>query len=229
MELRQFTYLFLIVVLLLLTLLAGPKKNARLRGIIKYMVPAVLFSVAIYIMWDNRFAEIGIWSFNPGFITGINLWGLPLEEWLFLIAVSFVSLIVYDRSKFNFSNIEKNNILLAVSLILLAVFVTTAFLSRQKLYPFFTFFLLSVYFGYTIFRNRFKKHYTTFYITYLIIIIPVFVIKVILTALPVISYNMSAIIGVHIFNVPVEDFGYFFLLILMNITIFEYLYERRFF
>ncbi len=207
----------------------GPNKMARLKNNFKYMVPAIFFSFIVYLMWSNRFAEIGIWSFNPDYLMGINLWSLPLEEWLFLIVVSFVTIVVYDRVKMRFPTVQNPNLFLAISLILLTFFALAAFFTRQKLYPFFTFFLLSVYFGYTIFRNRFKKHYAEFYITYLIVIIPIFIVKTILTALPVLSYNNSGFLDVLIFTVPVEDFAYYFLLILMNITIFEYLNERRFY
>lgn len=193
------------------------------------MFPGILFTVAIYIMWATRFNQIGIYSFNPEFITGIRFWDLPVEEWIFLFVVSFVSIQVYEWVKIRFATFEKPNVFLAVSLVLLVLFGLIAFLFRQKLFSFFTFFLLTVYFGYTIFRNRFKKHYTKFYITYFIIIIPILVVKGILTWLPVITYNNSVTLGVRMFNIPVEDFGYFFLLLLMSISIFEYLNERRLF
>jgi len=229
MEFKQFTYLILSLALLLLLTLTGPNKTARFRDTFKYMLPGILFSFAIYIIWGTRFNQIGIYTFNPEYITGINLWNLPIEEWIFLFVVSFVSLQMYNWVKIKFASFEKPNVFLAVSLVLLIIFGLTAYFFRQRLYAFFTFFLLSVYFGYTIFRNRFKKHYTKFYITYFIVLIPVLLVKGILTALPVVTYNNSVTIGVQLFNIPLEDFGYFFLLLLMNISIFEYLNERRFF
>ncbi len=229
MEFQQLTYLFISVILLAIIPVTGPNKKTRLGGVVKYMVPAILFSVAIYIMWGARFYQSGIWTFNRAYITGINIWNLPIEKWIFLLVVSFVSLAVYEWAKIRFSSFEKPNFFLALSLILLFVFILTAFFFRQKLYPFFTFFLLSVYFGYTIFRNRFKKHYSKFYLTYLIIIVPVLIIKGLLISLPVIFYENSATLGIRLFNIPIEEFGYFFLLILMNISIFEYLNERRLF
>lgn len=227
MEFKQFTYLVLSVALLPLLLLTGPNKMSRLRETLKYMIPGILFSVAIYIIWGTRFNQIGVYTFNPDFITGITLWELPLENWIFLFVVSLVSLQVYNWVKIRFTAFEKPNLFLAVSLILVVVFGLSAYIFRQKLYSFFTFFLLSVYFAYTIFRNRFKKHYTKFYVTYFVVIIPVILVKGILTSLPVISYNPAATIGVSIVRIPVEDLAYFFLLLLMNISIFEYLNERR--
>lgn len=229
MEFKQFTYLILSVALLALLPLTGPNKLARLRESLKYMIPGILFTVAIYIIWGTRFNQIGVYSFNPEYTTGITLWDLPMENWIFLFVVSFISLQVYSWVKIRFAAFEKPNVFLAVSLVLAVIFGIITFFYRQRLYSFFTFFLLTVYFGYTIFRNRFKKHYTKFYITYFIVIIPVLVIKGILTSLPVITYNNSVTLGVRIFSIPMEDLGYFFLLLLMNISIFEYINERRLF
>jgi hypothetical protein len=36
-------------------------------------------------------------------------------------------------------------------------------------------------------------------------------------------------LGISLINMPVEEFGYFFLLLLINTTIYEYLRERRLF
>lgn len=229
MEFKQFTYFSIVFALALLPLIPVLFKQANLRSKIKYVVPAILFSCSIFIIWDIRFTEIGIWSFNPDYITGVSLWNLPIEEWLFFVILSFDFFVVYEWVKIKFSQFEKPNLFLSISLVLLAIFALVAFFSRQKLYTFFTFFLLTVYFGYTIFRNSFKKHYTKFYITYLICLIPLLIIKQILTVLPAVRYNNSHIFGVRIFSVPIEDLGYFFLLMLMNITIFEYLNERRFY
>jgi lycopene cyclase domain-containing protein len=117
----------------------------------------------------------------------------------------------------------------AVSLVLLVVFGVLAWFSRKQLYPFFTFFLLTVYFGYTIFRNRFKQHLTKFYLAFAISVIPFFILRTITTSLPVISFNAGHTAGVLLLNMPVEDFGYFFLLFLMNVTIYEYLKERKYY
>jgi lycopene cyclase domain-containing protein len=89
--------------------------------------------------------------------------------------------------------------------------------------------LLTIYLGYTIFRNRFKHHLTSFYLGFAIAVIPFFILKATLFTLPVIIADPNYMMGVSLVNMPVEEFGYFFLLILMNATIYEYLRERRLF
>src|SRR5690606_19813920 len=118
---------------------------------------------------------------------------------------------------------DKPNLAIAVSLLLLILFAVIAYTARQHLYSFFTFFLLTIYFGYTLFRNKFKPHYTKFYLTWLISLLPFLIIDGILTGLPIVEYNDIHTLGIRIFTIPVEDFFYLFLLLFINITIYEYM------
>lgn len=191
------------------------------------MLPAMLFTGAIFIIWDLRFEEHAIWRFNPEFLIGKNILNLPIEEWLFFLAVPYLGIYIYEFIKHRFYDFERPNIFLAISLLLLLLCGILAYSTRQKLYSFFTFFLLTIYLGYTIFRNRFKKHYTKFYLAYFVLLVPFILISGILTALPIIEYNPLHNLGIRLYTIPVENFAYLFLLLLMNITIYEYLKERR--
>ena len=190
-------------------------------------MPAILFSGAIYIIWDLRFEEKSIWVFNHEFLTGINILNLPLEEWIYFFIIPFLGIFIYEFVKHRFKNFEYPKVFVALSLVLLVLFGTIAYSSRQKLYPFFTFFLLTIYLGYTIFRNRFKVHFSKFYLAYFILVIPFIIINGTVTSLPVIEYNPAHILGIHLYTIPVENFASLFLLFIMNVTIYEYLKERR--
>lgn len=196
---------------------------------LKYLLPAIIFTSAIFILWDVRFTQLNIWSFNSEFITGLTILNLPIGEWLFFFAVPYFSMLIYETLKIKLNRFEQANLFLAFSLVLLVLLGLIAWFSRQKLFTFFTFFLLTIYFGYTIFRNRFKPYFIKFYLAYFIALIPFFIIRVIQTELPILIYNSAQIIGNRIINVPIENLGYFFLLFLMNVTIFEYLKERQFY
>jgi lycopene cyclase domain-containing protein len=229
MEIKQWIYTFLLLGFLLIPLITDLKRKNLFYPNLKYLLPAILFTGAIFILWDIRFTETGIWTFNPEFLSRITILNLPAEEWLFFLAIPGFSVFIYEYVKIKFRQFEKNNFFVAVSLVLLVVFGVLAWFSRKQLYPFFTFFLLTVYFGYTIFRNRFKQHLTKFYLAFAISVIPFFILRTITTSLPVISFNAGHTAGVLILNMPVEDFGYFFLLFLMNVTIYEYLKERKYY
>lgn len=227
MEFQNFIYFLILFVVAGATLLIAIKSAGNFLAELKYMLPAIIFSGAIFVMLNIRFLKSGIISFNPAFLSGIRLLDLPIEEWLFLLVISLLSFAIYQQVKINFHHFEKPNLFMGISLVLIVVFGLTAWFSQPKPVAFFIFFLLTIYLGYTIFRNRFKHHLTRFYIALIISIVPFFLFKGILNSLPVVLYNNEYNLGIQIYGVPVEEFGYFFLLMLINVTIFEYLRDRR--
>jgi hypothetical protein len=60
-------------------------------------------------------------------------------------------------------------------------------------------------------------------------IIPFFVLRAAVFSAPVIIPDNNYLIGTSLMNMPVEEFAFLFLLMLINITIYEYLRERRLF
>lgn len=227
MEFKSFTYLGLLLVIFIIPLALELRKPTGFFRQLKYLFPAIVFSCAIYVIWDLRFEEKAIWRFNQEYLTGINILNLPIEEWLYFPVISFLGVYIYEFVKYRFSKFEYPNTFLFFSLVLLVLFGSITYFSRQKLYPFFTFFLLSIYLAYTVFRNRFKRHYTKFYFAYFILLVPFIIINGILTALPVIEYNPVHNLGIRLYSIPIENFASLFLLFIMNVTIYEYLTERR--
>ena len=193
----------------------------------KYMFPAIIFSGAVFVMLNIRFIKSGIISFNENYLIGKSLLTLPLEEWLFLMVISFFAFSVYVLVNVRFANFDKPNLFFVISMILLLFFAFEAWMTRQKILPFFVFFLLVIYFGYTLYRKRFKSHLTKFYISWFIVAIPFFLIKVFMNNLPVILHNTEFTLGIRLINVPVEEFGYLFLLMLINVTIYENLRDNH--
>ena len=227
MEFKNYSYLILLVTSVALPLIFSFVQKIRFYSKLKYLFPAMLFSVAIFILWDLRFEERAIWRFNSEYVLGFNILNLPVEEWIYFFVASYLFVFIYEFVKFRFSTFEKPNLFLAISLGILVLSGIIAYSTRLKLYPFFTFFLLAVYLGYTIFRNRFKKHYTKFYLAFFVSLVPFTIINGILTALPIIEYNPDHYFGVRLYSIPVENYAYLFLFFLINITIYEYLKERR--
>ena len=229
MEIKNFFVLILLLVVAFIPLLFGSGNRTRIFPKFKYFIPAIIFTSTVFIIWDNRFTQIGIWNYNPAFFSGKEIFSLPWEKWLYYIVVSWVSLFVYEWVKIKFSHLKIDNVSLAISLVLLVVFGLVAFFLRDKVYTFFTFFLLAIYFGYTLFRNRFKGNLSHFYITFLLLLIPYFILSVILVKLPAISYHPEFNLQFQLLQIPVENLAGLFLLLFINITITEYLAERKFY
>lgn len=229
MDVKNLTYLLLLLAYLLIPVVLSTQKKVRFVFRLRYLFPSIIFAGAIYVMWDMRFTELGIWSFNPDYITGIQLMKVPIEEWLKFLIIPLSMVYIYEWLKIKLENFEQPNIVVALSLVIFVIAGVLAYTFRQNMFSFFTFFLLAIYLGYTIFRNRFKKHFTKFYLAYAITLFPFLIVSVILNVLPVVIYNTEHVIGISLFGVPVEKLAYLFLLLLITTTIYEYLNERQYY
>jgi len=54
---------------------------------------------AAYWTWDVLVTARGHWSFNPAYVLGLNILGMPLEEWLFFVVLVFVSIFTYEATR----------------------------------------------------------------------------------------------------------------------------------
>lgn len=229
MEFKNYIYIVSLAVVLILFLVLSigwvrvPWKK------MKYIFPSILITETLFIMFGARLAELKIIIFNDDHLINSSFMGLPAEEWLYYLIIPLFIFWVYELAKAKTSHLRPQNYYVVLSLVLLLAFIAIAYFSRRQVYTSLVFLFLSAYFGYIIFRNLFKAHYPAFYISFLISFIPYFLLDLLFTGLPVVEYNTAYMLNLKLFSVPVENIGGFFLLCLMNITIYEYLTERRFF
>lgn len=60
------------------------------------LLKAMLIVCILYWAWDVAVTARGHWSFNPDYVVGVRLLGMPVEEWLFFVVLSFVSIFTYE-------------------------------------------------------------------------------------------------------------------------------------
>jgi lycopene cyclase domain-containing protein len=188
------------------------------------LIPAIF-----YICWDIFFTAKGIWSFNDDYIIGIKFFDLPLEEILFFFIVPYCCVFIYECVRIYFPQIKNikfaDEILKSIGIILLLIAVV--FYNRWYTSWTFTFtaiFIASIY--------LFKKYFSAFnasifLASYLVMLIPFFIVNGFLTSIPVVIYNNAENLGVRLFSIPIEDTFYGMLLILMNIVIYEKLKSKK--
>lgn len=63
-----------------------------------FLVTAFLVC-GIYWVWDVVVTARGHWSFNPSYVVGWTVLGMPIEEWLFFPVIVFVSIFTYEATK----------------------------------------------------------------------------------------------------------------------------------
>ncbi len=64
------------------------------------LVSAVLIVCLVFWTWDVVATWRGHWSFNPEFVVGLRILGLPVEEWTFFLVLGYVSIFVWESVKF---------------------------------------------------------------------------------------------------------------------------------
>lgn len=229
MEFKNYTYLIILIASVAAPLALSFDKKVQYYKNLKYILPAILFTAAIFWIWDIRFTAGNVWSFNSEYVMGKAYMGLPIEEWLFFIIIPYACVFIYEVLKYYLKDYEYANPFLAFSLLLIVVFGFLAFHYRSLVYTFYTFLFSGVYLTYTVFRNRFKPFITKFYFAYFVSLVPFLIVNGILTSLPVVEYNSLAILNVRIINIPIEDFSYFFLMLLMVTTIYENLKSAKYY
>ncbi|MBK6284438.1 MAG: lycopene cyclase domain-containing protein [Draconibacterium sp.] len=90
---------------------------------------------AVYIAFDIYFTKLGVWGFNPRYLSGISLLHLPLEEWLFFIIIAYASLFLHFSIVEYFPNAKvgkKWTVRITILLFVLSIFMV--FIFHDKMY-----------------------------------------------------------------------------------------------
>lgn len=185
----------------------------------KFFLGAFLVGL-VFILWDIYFTANGIWGFNPRYLSGIEWFGLPLGEYLFFICIPFACIFSYRAlgyflgEKFHVRNH------LWISRVLALALLTVGFMSWGKWYTSTTFIALGLYLAAHGWWWK-KRYMGQFYLTYLFILIPFFLVNGVLTGSwidqEVVWYNDNHNLGFRLGTIPVEDIFYGMLLILANV------------
>lgn len=191
----------------------------------KYFFPGNILIALLFISWDILFTEIGVWGFNPDYVSGIYLFNLPMEEILFFICIPFACVFTYHCLnlffKIQWNQKTENFFVLCFSTLLLF----TGLYFHSRLYPASTFISLGILLlvlKYIVKINWLAK----LVIIYPVLLIPFFIVNGMLTGSglqqPVVWYKDSENLGIRLFTIPLEDIFYGFELILLNIFLYEY-------
>ncbi len=189
----------------------------------KYLFPAIFIPALFFIGWDIYFTRIGIWGFNPAYLSGIQLFNLPIEEVLFFFCIPYASIFIYDVVKFMGRKFDPG-VSRSISVVLIITSFLLVIFFRDRLYSAVTFFLLGLF----VFILQFSikaKFLGRFYFSYLFILIPFLIVNGLLTGSfiheEVVWYNSSENMGIRLFTIPVEDAFYGMLLLMMNAALYE--------
>jgi lycopene cyclase domain-containing protein len=219
---EKFIYLGLMVGSILFPFILSFDKKVHFYTLWKYLFPAIIITLAVFILWDTLFTRYGIWSFNMDYVLGLFILHLPVEEWLFFIIVPYASIFIYEvlaaywGKKIYFPSVAR-----WITILLGVLFILLAIVFHDRVYT-----LVASLFGLAfiviqLVTGAHKTYLSLFYVSFLVCFIPKFLVNGVLTSLPVVSYNDLENLGIRLYTIPADDFIYFFGLFIMNITLYE--------
>jgi lycopene cyclase domain-containing protein len=196
----------------------------------KYFGISTLITTSIFVAWDSIFTHIGVWGFNPKYVVGIYLFGLPLEEILFFVCIPYACIFTYEAINHFIKTDKLKNVQHLISRLLIVLLLTMGLFYINRLYTSVTFIGLAIFLAFLEFKVK-PLFMGRFYLMFVIILIPFFVVNGILTGSfieeEVVWYNNLENLGIRMGTIPFEDIFYGMLLILMNISIFEWLQSQK--
>ncbi len=188
----------------------------------KHLLPSLFTIAAIYIVCDIYLTNLGVWGFNPRYHSNIIIFNLPLEEWLFFIVVPYASIFLHESVVLYFPGLRlSRRISKTVTIFLIIALAFVVLFNTQKTYTVYIFVVLIIALLLSIFDK--SEVIRSFFLTFLIILIPFIIVNAILTGSfieeEIVWYNNSENLGIRFFTIPIEDFGYAFSLILLNLML----------
>lgn len=215
-------YLFLNIASFIIPFLYSFENKMRYIKRWKAVFSAILITATFFIIWDVFFTKIGIWSFNPRYHSGIEFFDLPIEEWLFFICIPYASLFIHFAFHHFCPKVSlTDRTVKLIYWILMLITIPILFFNLDKWYTAVNY---SVFIGIlTLTVFKIPNVLNTFFITFLIILIPFLIVNGILTGSfidePVVIYNNAENLGIRIGTIPVEDVAYAFSMLLMSLIL----------
>ena len=190
----------------------------RWRAVFSSLVITAFF----FIVWDILFTKIGVWIFNPRYHSGIEFFDLPIEEWLFFICIPYSSIFIHFAFHYFYPKVFLSDKAVRIIYWLLKIILLlTIAVHYDKWYTVVDYSLLLLVLTYTVYRV--PNVLNTFFISFLIILIPFALVNGILTGSfidePVVMYNNAENLGIRLGTIPIEDIGYAFTMILMSLVL----------
>ena len=209
----------------------------------KPLAAGILLMSAVYLPWDILFTHWGIWNFNPKFTMQSRWFLLPIEEWLFFVAVPFACVFTFECVRYFKKTAPSKRFTQITSFSVLAIStVLCVFAAFEELWYTFSATLLCS--AMLLFHIQRRSEFLGYFLfAWFILLIPFYMSNGILTGLhfydfplintsqvniteAIVRYNNQFNLGIRIWSVPLEDFFYGLAMILLVLTPYEYFREK---
>jgi lycopene cyclase domain-containing protein len=226
MERASWIYFIILGLSMLYPLAQSFERRIYMYRKMKFILPGMLTTGLIYILWDIWFTRAGIWGFNHNYTRDIYLFGLPLEEVLFFLIVPYCCLFLYEVLRFFVGRFHYHQFSKYVIYGLLLLFLGMIPFVYDRTYTLTALSFTSLMLVLQLVQKSYRTWFPGFLLTYLVSLVPFLVVNGFLTAIPVVWYNNLENMGLRIYTVPVDDFIYLMGLLLPTVNIYQILLHR---
>ncbi len=187
-------------------------------------LPAVMASVVtvgtVYVIWDVMATRRGDWAFNPDYVLGISLFGLPVEEVLFFVTIPYACLFIYDNFR---TFLPEFRLPLARMVFVIAplLLVGLAIVNIDHPYTFTVLLAWAMFFVMALLLNESLLYSGIFWGFIVFSLAPFMIVNYVLTSVPVVTYNPVAFSGIRIITIPLEDFAYSLSMLSFHVLIYQ--------
>ena len=196
----------------------------------KSLAKAILIMMAVFIPWDILFTQNGFWGFNEAYTSGYSFLDLPIEEWLFFICIPYACLFTHYSILTLFPKLSISKIAVEIIYVtLISILIVTLWYYYDRWYTLVNFLYGIIVLGLT--YNYRRQLLQTFFLTYLVILIPFFIVNGVLTGTgiedQVVWYNNAENLGLRMLTIPVEDVIYNLGMLLTVFVLTEWFEAKR--
>lgn len=210
---KSYTYLLIDILTIIVCFIASFDTRIKFNQHFGTFLKAAFITAVPFIAWDIWFTKMGVWWFNTDYTLGLNLLGLPLEEWLFFFCIPFSCVFTYfclDKF-FNLNWANKYDTFLGWATIIICLAIAISF--YDKLYPLVT---AVMAFSTMIFLQFIAKvdWIAKASFAFLLLMPGFFLVNGVLTGTglksPIVNYNPQEILNIRLLTIPIEDsvYGY---------------------
>lgn len=220
----QWTYLTIDLGALLVPFLFSFHPQLRFHREWYRLWPALLAVAAVFIAWDAAFTHMGVWSFNPRYITGMALFGLPVEEVLFFICIPYACLFTYHCFGIWRPDPWRPGMARWVAALVGLGLLITGLWHIGRWYTATTLPAMGIVLLWLAIVAK-PRWLGRLLVAYLVLLIPFGVVNGLLTGSwleqPVVLYNDAENLGIRLGTIPAEDVFYGLLLIALIVAVYE--------
>lgn len=214
----NFTYLLLALGILVIPMVLLSVKKTSFNQSIKFAIPAVLITGIAFSIFATVLVMVGAWSFQPAYLTGVSLWKIPVEEFLFSMVISLAGIGIYVTLNAFFPSNALDKFSLSFSNLLMGICVAMLIFTYTKWYSAISFGILFVLIFYIEYLNKLRFTYK-FYRGFLAVLVLFYIAYGVISTLPVISY--TEVMNLKLGAIPFESHFYFMGMLLMSVYLFE--------